>query len=268
MRRTLQLHNFNQVKRLLLILLIASSFISKAQDQILKYFALGADSVLMATDIFYPHPKGVYFINLHEDENTSLNAGLKYVIQRGGHLNYLRQNQKRTIQFTLNKRLHQFDPNRIFTPKGIKSTLLKHHSYTKQAEEIVQQLADSILGQLPQPKLIIALHNNGNNQFSILSYLKGGSEVKNAAEVYINPDMDVDDFILTTEKYIFDFLVNTKINVVLQNNEQCIDDGSLSVYCGKHNIPYINVEAEIGHITVQQQMIFALSALMDYYSKK
>ena len=49
--------------------------------------------------------------------------------------------------------------------------------------------------------------------------------------------------------------------MILQDNENCIDDGSLSVYCGKRNIPYANVEAEDGHLTEQ---IFLISELIKH----
>jgi hypothetical protein len=44
-------------------------------------------------------------------------------------------------------------------------------------------------------------------------------------------------------------------NVVLQNNTTVEDDGSLSVYCGKNRISYINFESESGHFEEQIKMI-------------
>jgi hypothetical protein len=42
------------------------------------------------------------------------------------------------------------------------------------------------------------------------------------------------------------------------------DDGSLSVYCGKLGIPYVNVEAQHGHLVRQLKMlIFAFQELVD-----
>ena len=45
------------------------------------------------------------------------------------------------------------------------------------------------------------------------------------------------------------------LNVILQDNEACVNDGSLSVHCGKNNIPYINVEAQKGHLSEQIDLI-------------
>ena len=44
-------------------------------------------------------------------------------------------------------------------------------------------------------------------------------------------------------------------NVVLQDNDKVTDDGSLSVLAGRAGIPYINVEAEDGHLQQQVEMI-------------
>jgi D-alanyl-D-alanine dipeptidase len=48
------------------------------------------------------------------------------------------------------------------------------------------------------------------------------------------------------------------MNVVLQDNRQVTDDGSLSVYCGKWGIPYVNVEAQHEHLEQQLQMLKVL----------
>ena len=61
-------------------------------------------------------------------------------------------------------------------------------------------------------------------------------------------------FSLLTIKADFDFFRSKNFNVVLQN-ENAGDDGSLSVFCQKNQIPYINIEAQNGHKEKQMQMI-------------
>ena len=67
---------------------------------------------------------------------------------------------------------------------------------------------------------------------------------------------------MTTEENYFDNIKRLGFNVVLQNNMKVTDDGSLSVYCGKQRIPYINVEAENGHLTEQKEMLAAIWLLV------
>ena len=110
---------------------------------------------------------------------------------------------------------------------------------------------------------IVALHNNTNANYSISSYLNGGSEYGNAAKIYINKKEDADDFIFTTDENIFRACKKLKLNVALQDNVHCFDDGSLSVYCGRRNISYTNIEAEHGHLQKQMEMILALKKITD-----
>ncbi|MBK8927556.1 MAG: hypothetical protein IPM74_17060 [Crocinitomicaceae bacterium] len=67
--------------------------------------------------------------------------------------------------------------------------------------------------------------------------------------------MDPDDFIFTTDKNLYDHLSQLPVNIILQDNDNCKDDGSLSVYCGRKGIPYVNIEAEYGHLTEQVKLI-------------
>ena len=67
----------------------------------------------------------------------------------------------------------------------------------------------------------------------------------------VSPDGKWCTYTVTT----VDTLKDENINVVLQDNENCFDDGSLSVYCGKKQIRYANVEAEEGHLREQVFLI-------------
>lgn len=58
-----------------------------------------------------------------------------------------------------------------------------------------------------------------------------------------------------TDHKILHALIVGQYNVVLQANETMTDDGSLSVYCAKLGIPYVNVEAQYGHIWLQMYML-------------
>lgn len=78
--------------------------------------------------------------------------------------------------------------------------------------------------------------------------------------------MDVDVFFLVTEQADFDYLKKQKQNVVLQS-EKPTDDGSLSVYFEKNNIPYINIEAENEHNEKQIEMMKIIYGLLKNKTK-
>ncbi len=224
-----------------------------------------------------PQKKGIYFFNPHSDENTAYKVATKYIEDNGGNfLSLAHEADTRNITFLLGDKKFVFDPNRMFSTVGRKATLkaqspktsLQNKTLIAQAEIEVAKLATKVLEEMPKPKLIIAVHNNSNKgTLSINSYRKGKPEAKNAAKVNINMQMDADDFVFTTEENVFNFLQKKQVNVVLQSNT-CIEDGSLSVYCGKNKIPYINIEVEVGHDKEQLRIIKMLEPIMSKYEKQ
>lgn len=65
-----------------------------------------------------------------------------------------------------------------------------------------------------------------------------------------------------THPKLFDDLVKAGFSVVLQNNQGAPDDGSLSVYCGRRGITYVNVEAQHGAQAEQKRMLEAVLKLL------
>lgn len=215
--------------------------------------------------IYYPHSPSVSFINLHDDENTSVEAGINFLSRFGGSLLQLQHSGKRHFRFVLNGQSFGFDPNRIFTASGLKQTLEKQSIYREDAAIEVQKIADSLLiNYVDDKKIVIALHNNTERGLSILSYKKGGFEAENAAKVYVSNAMNPHDFMLTTNASVFHYLKRKKINVVLQHHKPK-DDGSLSVYAAKKKIHYINIEALQGHLDEQIRMLEAVKGIIDRY---
>lgn len=204
----------------------------------------------------------ILFINVHENEMTSVEAIRNYDVNERYHFVYLKHNGSRRIGFNHSEDIFTVDPNRIFTHEGIVGTLAYDSIFhNRHAEKLSKILAKEILKYVHASSWIISLHNNTPDNYSIMSYLPDSSEALNTKEVYINEKMDPDDFIYTTDLSLFSKLKYLQINVILQDNENCVDDGSLSVYCGKRNIPYANVEAEDGHLTEQ---IFLISELINH----
>jgi hypothetical protein len=253
------------IRNIFFLLLLFSSVVHSQDSVSIKKYLLGDDTLTFHLTLYYPHSTAITFINLHDDENTSVEAGLYFLSRYGGSLLQLQHSGKRIFNFRVDSQYYSFDPNRIFTDEGVKATLEKRSSYSEAAALEVKKIADSILlNYVNDKKLVVALHNNTERGLSILSYKKGGLEAENTAKIYINRRKSPHDFILTTDTMIFHHLVKQKINTVLQH-PQPTDDGSLSVYAAKNNIAYINIEALHGHFDEQVKMLEALKDIIFRY---
>jgi hypothetical protein len=211
-----------------------------------------------------PNDAKLVFSNLHDDENTAVEAGLVAMRSLGGRLVELQHGGKRDVSFRVAGGSFAVDPNRIFTPEGVRRTLtgLSHH--TPAAQGAVEQFAKDLLAlyAIDRADAVFALHNNSDGNYSALTYAKGGRFAADAAAVFTKDGSDPDDFFFVTETAVFDALRRRGLNVVLQNNRGATDDGSLSVYCGRSGVRYINIEAQSGHLKQQVAMILALADVL------
>jgi hypothetical protein len=205
----------------------------------------------------------VALVKLHGDETTAEKAASKVLGTYGGSFLTIENGGERLLTFVTRGKTYRFDPNRMFSHKGIRNSLELHSSYSKKALSEIRQFASSLLKKLPQHKLIVAVHNNGDEEYSANHYLMNGPLSKEAGAVFININMDADDFVFATSKAMFDLYKLNEINVVLQNNSVVTVDGSLSVYCAKNNKPYVNIEAEHGHYEVHVRMLELLFQKID-----
>jgi hypothetical protein len=205
------------------------------------------------------------FCNLHDDENTAVEAGLIALRRFGGRLVELQHGGKRDITFRLDGETFIVDANRIFTTEGARRTLAKLSRRTIEAEHAVDRFARDLVSlcSIERADVVIALHNSTEGHYSALSYEKGGELASDAAAVFIKDGSDPDDFFFVTERAVFDALRRRGFNVVLQDNRRVTDDGSLSVYCGRAGVRYINVEAQHGHLEPQVAMILALRDVLE-----
>jgi hypothetical protein len=240
------------------ILLITFIWVSAAKAQsdssMMKSIQIGDSSIQILQQIGDLNDD-ILFINVHEDEQTSIDAVYEYSKEFPCHFVRLQHNKTRRIAFQLGGKDYSIDPNRIFTSKGRRKTLKDEGKFSFKAAKSVKVLASEIVRYLNNKSVIIAMHNNTDVNYSIKSYLPDGDESQNTKEVYINDEMDADDFIYTTNSIFFEKLKKLKINVILQDNKKYVNDGSLSVYCGVNNIPYINIEAQKGHFKEQLRLI-------------
>lgn len=64
--------------------------------------------------------QGKTFVHVHHNEQTALKAAKAVIRKEGGSLITLIHSGGRNIVFHLHNQRYEFDPNRIFTDKGIK----------------------------------------------------------------------------------------------------------------------------------------------------
>jgi hypothetical protein len=196
-------------------------------------------------------------INVHDDEDTSVKAGINSVERQGGRVIELVHSGARLIKFKLLGGEYQFDPNRMFSDPGIEATLRKEGAFTPEAQTAVKAFAHAFLEKfgIEREPVIIALHNTVDGLFSVESFAPDGEYGADISDFHITAQRSRFDFFYVTDQVFFDYLRDRDFNVVLQNNMAVKDDGSLSVHCAKLGIPYVNIEAEMTHFEEQMKMV-------------
>src|SRR5687768_13877565 len=165
---------------LLIYFLLIRCSSSQYSTNISKY-GIGNDTFNFHLTVYHPNTSTVSFINLHDDENTGAKACEYFIAKYGGSLLQLQHTGNRHFTFKLNGQSFSFDPNRIFTSKGLKATLTKLSVYREDAATEIRKFADIILkNYVDDKRLVITLHNNTENGLSILNYGKGQYGAKNA----------------------------------------------------------------------------------------
>lgn len=206
---------------------------------------------------------GLTYLNLHDDENTSVRAALDVIREHGGSVLELKHSGMRNITFELEGVKYEFDPNRMFNDQGAAASLERFGPVNDAAISAVRSFADDVLQQIlpPGSNVIVTLHNNEGRGYSILSYLPDGNYASEALDVHVGEGIDPHDFYFVTDLAIYHQLQEADLNVVLQDNVHVTDDGSLSVWCAQNQLPYVNVEAQDGHRGSQADMIVFLHGL-------
>lgn len=208
-------------------------------------------------------------LSLHDNENTAIDAFNDLPKDTSFNLFEIHQNNVRTLTCNFKNRNYEFDPNRIFSDTGIDSTLKKSNSgVTKFPAAVINHIKTfsaellKAYGARNKNTYTISIHNNTNGgALSLTDYIKPNKYHQEAKAVFRAEGKDLDDFFLVTALNDFNYLQGLGENVVLQNDNPT-DDGSLSVYCAKNNIPYINIEAENGHKAEQLAMLKIVYGLL------
>lgn len=217
--------------------------------------------------VYEAEGQGLTFVNLHDDENTSVEAALRIVRKRGGRVLELRHSSGRNVAFVLQDSTYVFDPNRIFTDAGIAATLQALGPYSEEAHAAVRTFAEALLAlyRLDDLAVVVALHNNTEARYSAQRYTEGEVYEDDAEAVFIEGGSDPDDFFFVTDREFFMAMRQAGHNVVLQDNAGATDDGSLSVYCGRRDIAYVNVEAQHEHRNEQVRMLEWLNTMLQQW---
>lgn len=207
-------------------------------------------------------------INLHDDEATAVQAARAVLEQKGGILIRIENNAQRLVSFPFRGVAYTFDPNRIFSRKGIELTLKSKGKITAEVVTEVEKFASKILQLIPDSAAcIIALHNNTDGDYSVKTYQPGGPRQADAKRVYADSWQDIDDITLTTDEKLFSRMSGFGYNSILQDNIKVLKDGSLSVYYGDKNKRYINIETQHGKKDQYKEMLSKLLYVLDEEKK-
>jgi hypothetical protein len=202
---------------------------------------------------------GLTFVNLHENEQTSVVAARALIADGAGRLVELRAQGRRLVSFRIGWRAHTVDPNRIFTEPGVLATLRALGPDSAPARAAARSLREAVLALLPLPdgRPVVALHNNAGTAYSIANYAPGQQRAADAAAVHVGRDAGPQEFFIVTDPWLFAPLAGDGFNVVLQA-VGADDDGSLSLWAQGARRPYINVEAQHGRVVEQRRMLEAV----------
>ncbi len=225
-------------------------------------YRLGEKKIILKV-FQYGEVKDLVYVNVHDNESTSVEAAKSLLEINGGTLLKIENNQQRSIRFRLKNVYYTFDPNRIFSRIGIEQTLRIHRRISASAIIEIEKFAKRILELITDStSCIIALHNNTDGAYSIKSYLPGNDRQSDARAVYSNQTQDLDDLALTTDSILYQKMADHHYNTVWQDNKRAKRDGSLSIYCGERNWRYINIETENGKFTQHREMLEKLMVVL------
>jgi hypothetical protein len=245
----------------IILLLLCCSFAVQAQDTI-SLPLMGLDIKVLR---FGEQGHHVLMYNMHDNENTSAVCGRIMAKKYGGEYIELIHNGKRFFSYAYKKDSMHIDPNRIYTDEGILQQLKKNKVNEPAYFDSIAAWRDTMLQilNLHGRQLVIALHNNTDQNYSFKSYKPGEDLETDAAALHKGVYRDPDDFYFITDERIMTKLAVGRYHIVLQDNTNVTDDGSLSVFCARGGIDYVNVEAQHGHLLRQlKMMIFVFQKLL------
>jgi hypothetical protein len=206
---------------------------------------------------------GFVFVNLHDNENTCVEVAMLFLARHGGRLIELRHGRGREVVIRRAGRLYPFDPNRMFSLKGLHKSFTRSKHPSDEDLDLAAGFAAQVIALIAPAKdvPVIAIHNNTPGKLTIRDFMPGEWYGPDSRAVHIAPDRDPDDFFFTNVPWLYESLAGIGHNVALMA-ERPPDRGTLGGYINSLNGFYINVEAEHGHIEEQALMLDDLGLLL------
>ena len=102
------------------------------------FYKLG-DRTMPIRVLQYGDVKNIICINLHDNENTSVEAARSVLELKGGTLIKIENNDQRVVRFKWRGIYYSFDPNRIFSRVGIEQTLKENKRTSQLAIEEIEK---------------------------------------------------------------------------------------------------------------------------------
>lgn len=231
---------------------------------------LGETKVVL--HVFGTGHKGPLLVRVHEDETTAQVVALKAVQEKKARFVDLEHGGRRFVHFVLKGKKYAFDPNRIFSPRGIAATLRTvGKSDSPEARKQVARLATAILKECGTNGPVVAMHNNrggtdtmGNPRYGLSWYEKGGASFLGMHTEVARMNANDQSFIVVTDEDAFESLAESGQNVVFQNPVRDIDDGSMSYYFGRQKRLYFNIEAGYGDEAGQWRSLQSVFSFIGY----
>lgn len=246
----------------------------------------------------------ITFFAPHYNERIGTGIALQLINNWGGRvveiesLDEVSGNPTRRLKFLLQGQVYTVDPNRIFTDNGracdknLPEVVEAVKSFSTELLKVI--FAEDGSNRLRSgEKFLVAVHNNMDvssaasdeakaKDLTSYSFLRNGKIPNGLTGEYqdqvggvflSNTEFDEDNFLfLSTPNVGLEFFAGKGFNVVVQRQasnlptQNCrIDDGSLSVFAGQRNIPYINVEADTIYGAWRQRQM--LEAVYEYWQK-
>lgn len=278
-----------------LVILLAAIFAGAATVKSTRKLSLGETEIKI--NIYENPMRRITFFAPHYNEQTAVRAARETVEASGGRFVEIESTDEkgkpsRYLKFQFGGKNYAIDPNRIYTENG------RACNFAPEIEATVKNFAENLLQIIFSPdgktlreneRFIVAVHNNAdidakeksaqNGDLTAAAYIRSsnserianGAYQDQAAGVYLsNTEDDTDNFVFLSTPVFINHFAEKGFNVVVQKSlsklqtKQCsVDDGSLSVFAARENIPYINLEADLNNgFFRQKQMLEAVFALL------
>lgn len=231
-------------------------------------FATDTHTLMLADEKIWVHVyerpgSELVFVNLHDNENTCVEAAMLFLASHGGRLIELRHGRGREVVIRRAGRMYPFDPNRMFSIKGLRKSLAHFNDISDDDLDLASGFASEVIDLIAPTSGIpvIAIHNNSPGKLTIRDFMPGEWYGPDAQAVHTAPNRDPDDFFFTNSTWLYEALADLDHNVALMA-ERPPDRGTLGNYINNLGGLYIIVEAEHGHIQEQTLMLEDLGSLL------